>query len=753
MMHRAWACASLGVERRSLSHVVAAGALLFGAAVSARAASSFYTVRPCRFDTRTLANGPSFTANTTRAFSLLDCGVPPTAAAVVLNVTVTQPSGPGNVALYATGGPQPGTSNINYRAGQTRANNAIVPLAGASLTVVARQTSGSVQVILDIAGYFDNPANNQPPTVTVGADQRITLPTGTTVSGSAVDDGLPSGTLTYAWTKRSGPGTASFGTSTAPSTSVSFDLPGPYVLRLTANDGGLTGFDELTVDVLPQAADLSRFLEQATFGPNAALTAHVQAIGIGGYLAEQFSLPSSGWPAIPLQPTSVPATCLSACQRDFYSMYPLQRQFFLNGTYGADQIRQKMIWALHKLIVVSGLDITQPAWMAPYIQTIDRNALGNYRQLLYEMTLNPAMGVYLNMATSTKNNPNENYAREILQLFSVGTELLNPDGTVQVDLSGNPVPTYDQAVVSDFARIFTGWQLAPNVSSGVPDYITPMVANAANHDTTSKTLLNKQIIPSGQTQDQDLNSAIDNIFNHPNLGPYLATHLIHEFVTSNPTPAYVGRVAAAFNNDGYGVRGDLAATITAVLLDPEARGTPFDPNFGRLRDPAFYTLNLMRGFNAKGANLTGQSDGVINPTMVSMGMDVWRPPTVFSYYPAGYLLPGSTTVLAPEFGLMDASKTLKRANFVNTMVFSTIPIGTNNPGGTALDLSPLFPLTNTPQAMVDYLNNLMMHGTMSVPMQNSIVTAINAVPSTSPVTRAQTAVYLVATSSQYQVQR
>jgi uncharacterized protein (DUF1800 family) len=391
--------------------------------------------------------------------------------------------------------------------------------------------------------------------------------------------------------------------------------------------------------------------------------------------------------------------------------------------------------------------------MLPYIQTIDRNALGNYRQLLYEMTLNPAMGAYLNMNTSTKNNPNENYAREVLQLFSIGTVLLNPDGTVQIDINGDPIASYDQAIVSDFARLFTGWQLAPNVSAGVPDYVTPMVTNANNHDTGSKTLLNKQIIPPGLTQDQDLKAAIDNIFNHANVGPYVARHLIHNFVTSNPTPAYVGRVAAAFNNDGYGVRGDLTATMTAVLLDPEARSTVFDPNFGRLRDPAYYSLNLLRAFNAKGANLTGQSDGVINPTMSAMGLDVWRPPTVFSYYPADYLVPGSTTVLGPEFGLMDASKTLRRANFVNTMAFSTIPVGTNNPGGTALDFSALFPLTNTPQAMVDYLNGLLMHGTMSIPMQNSIVTAINAVPSTSPVTRAQTAVYLVATSSQYQVQR
>lgn len=753
MMHRASSRASRGIGGRSLSRLAAAAVLFLGA-LSAVGQSRYYTVRPCRFDTRTIANGPAFVANSSRQFSLLACGVSPTASAVALNVTVTQPSGPGNIALYPAGGAQPPTSSINYRALQTRANNAIVPLSGGALSVVARQVSGSVQVILDIQGYFDNPSNNQPPIVTVGPDQLITLPTATTVSGSATDDGLPGGPLTYSWTKTSGPGTASFGTPNAASSSVSFDLPGPYVLRLTVSDGALTGFDELSVSVNPQPADLNRFLEQATFGPNDALTAHVQAIGIGPYLDEQFSLPSSGWPVLPLQPSSVPGTCNALCQQANYSMYPLQRQFFLNAMYGPDQLRQKTIWALHKLVVVSGLDVTLPSWMLPYIQTLDRNAFGNYRTLLREMTLNPAMGVYLNMATSTRNNPNENYAREILQLFSIGTELLNPDGTVQTDLSGDPVASYDQAVVSDFAKIFTGWQLAPNVSAGVPDYITPMVSVAANHDTTSKTLLQKQVIPAGQTAVQDIDSAIDNIFNHPNLGPYVARHLIHEFVTSNPSPAYVGRVAAVFNNDGYGIRGDLAATVRAVLLDAEARGNvQFDPNYGRLRDPAFYALNLLRAFNAKGANLTGQSDGVINPTMASMGLDVWRPPTVFSYYPADYLVPGSTTLLGPEFGLMDASKALKRANFVNTMVFSTIPVSTSTPGGTALDFSVLFPMTGNPAQLVAYLNNLMMHGSMSVPMQNSIINAVNALPATSPVGRAQTAVYLVATSSQYQVQQ
>jgi hypothetical protein len=194
--------------------------------------------------------------------------------------------------------------------------------------------------------------------------------------------------------------------------------------------------------------------------------------------------------------------------------------------------------------------------------------------------------------------------------------------------------------------------------------------------------------------------------------------------------------------------------VAAVLLDPEARGDPpNDPNFGHLREPALFALDLLRALNAKSANLATASDGYINPQTVSMGQDVFRPATVFSYYPADYLLPGSTSVLAPEFGLLDTSATLKRANFVNTMVFSNIPVGTNSPNGTALDLSGLQALAGDPVQLISYLNQLLMHGEMSTTMQNSIINAVSVISSSSPRLRAQHALYLVATSSQYQVER
>ena len=718
--------------------------------------TKFYTVAPCRiFDSRTPSNGPALLAGQVRTISATSCGATLTANAASLNVAVTQSTDDGFVVLYAAGTAQPPTSTMNYRAGQTRANNAIIPLAGGAFSVVPGQGGGSVHVIVDLNGYFDSPVNNQPPSVTVGPPQTINFPSGTVVAGTAADDGLPSGSvLSTSWSKLSGPGTVAFGAPASLSTVANFSIAGTYVLRLSATDGALTSTADMVVTVTPTGADVMRFLEQATFGPSDTVALSVQAMGIGTYLSQQLSAPSSGWPNLALQPTTVPATCDATCQRDNYSMYPLQIRFFTNALYGPDQLRQRVIWTLHQLLVVSGRDITQPSWMLPYLQILDRNAFGNYRQILYEMTLNPAMGSYLDMATSTKTNPNENYAREILQLFSIGTVLLNQDGTPQLDTFGDPLPSYSQAQVTSFARVFTGWRLAANVAPGVPDYVTPMVPVASNHDTGSKTLLNGTVLPANQTAAQDLNAALDNIFNHPNMGPFLAMHFIHRLVTNNPTPAYVSRAAAAFNDDGSGVRGNLAALISAVLMDSEARGSVRpEPNYGHLREPVQYALNLLRAFNAKSANLAASSDGYISPQTSAMSQDVFRPLTVFSYYPSDYLLPGSTTVLAPQFGLMDSTSALKRANFVNTMVFSTIAVGANSPTGTALDLSGLQAQAGDPAGMVSYLDRLLLHGTMSPGMQSSIANAVTAVPSSNPRLRAQQALYLVATSSQYQVER
>jgi uncharacterized protein (DUF1800 family) len=366
------------------------------------------------------------------------------------------------------------------------------------------------------------------------------------------------------------------------------------------------------------------------------------------------------------------------------------------------------------------------------------------------------MGRYLDMVTSTKNNPNENYAREILQLFSIGLNELNLDGTPQLDLEDNPIPTYDQAVVTGFAKVFTGWTFEAQPSLGVVNYIDPMRLVAANHDTGTKQLLNDVVLPAGQTGVADLNAALDNIFNHPNVGPFVAGHLIRTLVTSNPTPAYVARVASVFNDNGAGVRGDLKAVVRALLLDPEARGdVKTDPNYGHLREPALFVANILRAFNARSANGSTTSDGYLNPQITPMDQDLFRPPSVFSYYPPDYLAPGTTDVLGPEFGILSATTALRRANFVNAIVYATIAVSANAPTGTSIDQSGLQALAGDPAALVAELDRVLLHGTMSTAMRDSIVTAVNAVPAGTNQMRdrARAALYLVATSSQYQVQR
>lgn len=600
-----------------------------------------------------------------------------------------------------------------------------------------------------------------------------------TVSPSSAVPGQP---LTLAWTAPGGrpasdwvgvfppggaPGSEVWWTYTDGSQTGSATLPAPgagtYEVRYLLQDGYAIGAMGGPLTVAPSSpppttsGDVVRFLEQSTFGPTPALISHVQNIGLENFLEEQFNAPISSYPTLPLYPTTRDQTACpnnSTCQRDNYTMYPLQNRFFVNALYGPDQLRQRVALALHQIVVVSGVDVNQPSWMAPYLQILDRNAFGNFRQLLFEISLSPAMGRYLDISGNTRTNPNENYAREILQLFSIGTVLLNPNGTQQVDANGQPIPAYTQTDVNNFARVFTGWRLATAPASGVPNYIDNMVANQAQHDTDAKALLNGVVLPAGQTALQDLNGAIDNIFNHPNVGPFISKQLIQHLVTSNPSPAYVERMTSVFNDNGSGQRGDLRALVRAIVLDDEGRGeVKTDPNYGRLRNPAQFVLNILRAFSARGASGTGQSDGYLNPRISPMGMDLFRPQSVFSYFSPGTVIPGTNGVRGPEFGILSTSTALQRANFVNTIVFSTIPVSANAPTGTSIDLSPLQALAGSPAQLVEYLNQLLMHGAMPETMRQSIVQAVSAVSATNTLKRARTALYLVATSSQYQVER
>ena len=555
---------------------------------------------------------------------------------------------------------------------------------------------------------------------------------------------------------------------------------------------------------LAAGPDGIRFLEQTTWGPTDTDLAHLRSIGMLPYLNEQFNTPpvfpsvQSDYPSTPLYPINQPSPCDAICVRDNYTLYPLQKQFMTNALTQPDQLRQRVAFALHKLLVVGGVQLNnnETSWYAPYLQTIDRNAFGSFRTLLFEVTLNPGMGEYLNMRGNSVVNranptPNENYAREVMQLFSIGVDTLNQDGTPVLDAQGNRLPSYDQTTIANLARVFTGWDLDANKTwivdgtTAVTNYLDPMVpnGNVNRYDIAQKTLLtdinhaSPVVIPActnctGGTAAQNLantkayaitslNTAIDNLFNHPNTGPYICGQLIHQLVTSNPSPPYVGRCAAVFANNGSGTRGDMKAVITEILLDPEARGdVKNDPNYGHLREPLLLMTHLLRTFNAT-------SDGVLATTQApnnysnDMGQNLFNPPTVFSYYPADYGLPG-TNLFGPEFGLLDTSLTYKRTNFMNTLLLANsgngIPIGLpNRPSGTQLNYSTYQAMAGTPQQLVDALNARLMHGTMSQAMNANIVATVTAITNANATTQAQqrtqTAIYLVATSAQYQVER
>jgi uncharacterized protein (DUF1800 family) len=542
------------------------------------------------------------------------------------------------------------------------------------------------------------------------------------------------------------------------------------------------------VDAQPSSADTIRFLEQSTFGPTNDLITHVQQVGWESFLNEQLAVPTANYPDLPFWPQTRPTSCTGDCQRDNYTLYQLQRHFFTNALSGQDQLRQRVAFALGQILVTSAVDVPLPSWMRGYQQLLYSEAYGNFRQLLYDVTLNPAMGRFLNMVNNRcqtrtppdanvcrnglKSQPNENYAREILQLFSIGTFVLNQDGTRAVDGSGNAIPTYDQNTVEQFARVFTGWVLAPalpgpsDVGGTVPNYRDPMVLHKDSqgredyHDQGPKTLLSGVQLPGGQSADQELNAAIDNIADHPNVAPFISKQLIQHLVTSNPSTAYVQRIASVFVATRTSAT-QLFEVVRAILLDDEARGDSKDPStfpsYGKLREPVQFITNILRAFNA-------QSDGVLDSLNVGgsaigsadMNQDVFNAPSVFSFYPPTARVPGES-VLGPQFVLFSSLTSLRRDNFVNRVIFSTIPAAPpNRPNGTSIDLSAWIALADDPNILIDTLNTLLLHGTMSDDMRQSVMTAVTSIPAANDSNRrmrVQTAIYLILTSSQYQVQR
>lgn len=479
-------------------------------------------------------------------------------------------------------------------------------------------------------------------------------------------------------------------------------------------------------------------------GSHTGVDCAVKQMGITNWLNAQFALNTSDIPNQPMLDSS------GQPNRD---IRPVQAAFFQNTVTGQDQLRQRVAFALSQIWVVSfsGLHIAYA--YPPYWRIFRDNAFGNYRDLLRAVTLNPAMGRYLNMANNHKGNPakntsaNENYARELMQLFTLGLTQLNPDGIPVLDQNQNPIPTYDQTVVTNMAKVVTGWTYptAPGVTpkNDNPEYFYgQMFAVEAEHDTSSKTIFGNVTIPAGQTAGQDLDSLFDALMAQPTMAPFVSKQLIQHLVTSNPSAPYIARVSSVFTNDGNGVAGNLQAVIAAILTDSEARAgddptaTSTNATFGHLREPVLFMPNLLRGLNA---TLTAAS--AIDDYTSELGEDLFDPPSVFSYFSPQYRIPGG--LLGPEFQIYSTQTAADRADIVNSILYGRID------NGTTVDLTPFVQQAGSTASLLGYINSVFLHGSMSPALDQAATDAVNAV--STPTAMAQAALYVVLTSNEYQI--
>ena len=513
----------------------------------------------------------------------------------------------------------------------------------------------------------------------------------------------------------------------------------------------------------PSEENALRFLEQATFGPRLALGAsplpidsveYVVSAGITQSITAQFNAP----------PSQFVSTENSA---------DLGAQFFVNAVTGQDQLRQRVAFALSQIFVVSQVGIPDlkstlvfepKEAMAGYLNLLSSRAFGTYRQLLDAVTKDPAMGTYLDMANNKafKANgdsiePNENYARELLQLFSLGLHKLNEDGTVVEDpVTGAPVPAYTEAQVQAFAHAFSGWTYGgaacPTIGkSNTASYTQPMIGCDVNHDSTSQVLLRGFATTAGGTATKHLKEALDNIEADPNVPPFISKQLIQHLVTSNPSTAYVQRVVNVFKNNGSGVRGDLRAVVRAILQDDEARG-PQPPvaqyaSYGHLRSPVLFITTLVRWLNVQLDTSGGKDPGAkLNSYSRSLGQYVPRPPSVFSYYPPNAPAPGANGLLGPEFAILDTATVTARANFVHELLYAAAPAN----AGILIDLSVL---PTDPNDSVLWLNRYLLHGTMSSDLQLTVYNAMTDPRAGDLNRRKKLALFLTSLSPEFQIQR
>jgi uncharacterized protein (DUF1800 family) len=505
--------------------------------------------------------------------------------------------------------------------------------------------------------------------------------------------------------------------------------------------------------------EAARLLIQATYGPTMAEIDRAADLGPAAWISGQFNTPSldKHWDYVVTR--KGPIGCNPCTARHINAT---MESFWYQAIKGPDQLRQRTVFALSEIFVVStvnsAVEIQEDAH-ASYLDMLARNAFGNFRTLIEEVSTHPTMAHYLSHMRNQKEDPvtgripDENYAREVMQLFSIGLWQLNPDGTRKKSSDGKDIPTYNQNDVMGLAKVFTGWSWnGPGQNwhgwSGT-DWKNQLKNYPEYHSSSEKRFLGT-VIPAGTSGTQSMQMAMDTLFNHPNVGPFIGSQLIKRMVTSNPSPQYVARVAAAFNNNGQGVRGDIKAVLRAVLLDQEARDSAnaSQPDWGKLREPMVRFGNWMRAFNVGNPQNLYDIWNLEDPVS-SIGQNPLRAPSVFNWFKPSYAPPGEILrrgLTAPEFQITHETTVTGYANFMRQVVERGM-------GKLQPNYAPELALANNPAALMDRLNLLLVAGRMTPTTRQTIIEAVTALPASQAAQRVHTAIVLTMISPDFIVQK
>jgi uncharacterized protein (DUF1800 family) len=544
-------------------------------------------------------------------------------------------------------------------------------------------------------------------------------------------------------------------------------------------------------------AEAYRFLNQATMGATEAEAQRLIGLGDSSNAYARWIDGEIAKPASTLRPYVETAYTTLSAGTNFNLVQlnaPRVEKWFENALVGEDQLRQRVAFALSQIMVVSQVGALQNLGFATadFYDMLVRNAFGNFRVLLEDVTLHPAMGVYLSMlgnqraVAGTNLRPDENYARELMQLFTIGLVELNIDGTPRLDAANQPIPTYDQNTIEGFARVFTGWKWAcpstnPNCTFNnvrpqlVPmagyNQVLPMRLYPEQHEPGSKQLLNypgvalaNGLLPAGQGGQQDLAAALDNIFNHPNVGPFISKQLIQKLVTSNPSPAYVRRVAERFNNDGTGRRGNLEAVVRAILLDTEARSAPSGANAGKVKEPLLRLTQFWRAYGARAASgrYGVQAGNFPGGVSTIFGQGPGQSPSVFNFFSPFYAPPGEIAngnLVAPELQLATEFLNTQVTNFFWTQAIARTTAQSNLGADImVIDTSAEQGLVADSGALLDRVAEKLLGGAsqMSTTLRTEARAQIDRTAAGTAAgnnTRVADAIYFVVTSPEFVLQR